>query len=38
MYGSNLGTKIIVIINANIHFKKDIRLKKILLQSTEGEK
>ena len=28
MYGSNFGTKIIVIINANTHFKKDTRLKK----------
>ena len=27
-YGSNLGTKIIVIIKAKSHFKKDKRLKK----------
>ena len=28
MYGSNFGTKIIVTISANTHFKKDMRLKK----------
>ena len=38
MYGSNFGTKIIVIINANIHFKKDMRLKKNLLQNIEKGK
>ena len=28
MYGSTFGTKTIVMINAKIHFKKDIKLKK----------